>query len=261
MAYITDKNGNYKRTVTCGHCYETGHNRSGCADLKKKLVENIAEYKKRLEADDFTDDWQRRNAQRRLADAEHTQHKMLNKGKNRKCGFCKSPGHTRRTCPDRKVQVATKMKETTDFRRQVAARMIEAGFGPGALISTNHRHADHGEQALAIVTGISLGELVPQHKVQHDGYFYGMEGVRFQFVSPVKDSWSNKDVFHGSCMIPLEYCNVDGLDKEEWYRTPSGRFPNLLSCVEITEDQLLPPEVISEKAVSRYVLENIVDPK
>jgi len=45
MAYMTDENGNYKRTVTCGHCYEKGHNKSSCKSMRQRLRERIASNK------------------------------------------------------------------------------------------------------------------------------------------------------------------------------------------------------------------------
>jgi hypothetical protein len=32
MAYIRDENGNYKRTVRCSYCYDTGHSQRTCPD-------------------------------------------------------------------------------------------------------------------------------------------------------------------------------------------------------------------------------------
>ena len=33
----------YKRTVRCSHCYQTGHNKSGCPEYKAKIEEWRAE--------------------------------------------------------------------------------------------------------------------------------------------------------------------------------------------------------------------------
>ena len=50
MAYITDKNGNYKRTVRCSHCYEKEHNKSACPKRKQDLKDNVERYTKELAA-------------------------------------------------------------------------------------------------------------------------------------------------------------------------------------------------------------------
>ena len=32
MSWITDENGNYKRSVRCSYCYHSGHSRRACPD-------------------------------------------------------------------------------------------------------------------------------------------------------------------------------------------------------------------------------------
>ena len=66
MAYITDENGNYKRTVRCGHCYEKGHNKSACPERKKDLKANVERYTKELAENKFAHDYQRDNTERYL---------------------------------------------------------------------------------------------------------------------------------------------------------------------------------------------------
>ena len=60
MAYMTDENGNYKRTVTCGHCYEKGHNKSSCKSMRQRLRERIASNKAALEAGKWSTEWEKR---------------------------------------------------------------------------------------------------------------------------------------------------------------------------------------------------------
>ena len=134
MAYITDENGNYKRTVTCGHCYEHGHNKSSCPDLRNQLVENIAEYEKQLAEDKFSDDWERNYTHNRLNDAKAQQNKIRNRGKNRKCSYCHEPGHTRRTCHDRKTDIESEAHKMLHGRKILSPLMEEYGIGVGALL-------------------------------------------------------------------------------------------------------------------------------
>ena len=98
MSYRVDENGNYKRTVTCGHCYETGHNQSSCKHRKEKLTNAITTYERQIAEDNFDDDWDRRHASRWLENNKAQLEKMNNRGKNRKCSYCTEVGHTRRTC-------------------------------------------------------------------------------------------------------------------------------------------------------------------
>ena len=67
MAYTQDENGNYKRTVRCGYCYEIGHNKSSCPQKKQMHKDKIAEYEQQIAEDKFTDDWERDYAKRLLS--------------------------------------------------------------------------------------------------------------------------------------------------------------------------------------------------
>lgn len=134
MAYITDENGKYKRTVTCGHCYEAGHNKSSCPERKAKLAENIERWSKALKEDSFRDSWEKQNMQRRLDDAVMTQNKIQNLGKSRKCSYCHEPGHTRRTCQDRKNDIESEAHKMLHGRKILSPIMEEYGIGVGALL-------------------------------------------------------------------------------------------------------------------------------
>ena len=134
MAYITDKNGNYKRTVTCSHCYETGHNKSSCPKQKKDLANSIAEYEDQIAKDNFSDDWDRSYATRRLSEAKAQLDKAKNRGKNRKCSYCHGLAHTRRTCADRKSDIECEAHKIKAGREILAPRLEEYGIGVGALI-------------------------------------------------------------------------------------------------------------------------------
>jgi len=135
LSYITDEKGNWKRTVTCSHCYEKGHNRSGCSSLKKDLVAKVADYEKQLAEDKFTDDWDRDWTRRRLEESKGQLNRASNRGKNRKCSYCKEGGHTRRTCQDRKGDIESEAQKMLAGRKILFPRMEEHGVGVGALIS------------------------------------------------------------------------------------------------------------------------------
>jgi len=260
MAYMTDENGNYKRTVRCGHCYEKGHNKSACPKRKQDLKDNIERYTKELAEEDWpADDYRRRNTERYLRHSKDQLHKMETRGQNRKCGFCGDAGHTRRTCPERKRQTAEHLAKTVDIRRRVAQRMMDAGFGPGSLVSVG---LDHDNQhIMAVVESVSLGDISPSAAISRDNYFYGVRGVSFQYVKPKKDAWSDRHYTQGGCYIPPEFLNIDDIPQDEWYRQPSNQTCSLLSSVAVSEDALLTKEVFGKKELEKWVIENIVDPK
>ena len=259
MAYMTDENGNYKRTVRCGYCYEKGHNKSACPKRKVDLKQNIEDYTKKLAENKFSHDYERTNIERYLRHTKDQLHKMETRGQNRKCGFCGEEGHTRRTCTHRKAKVAEQMAKTIALRKGTAQRMIADGFGPGALIQVNHpRKSD--ERVLAVVTGVDFVNMRPSHKVTKDNYFDTHRGVSFQYVVPIKDTWGG--IYEaGSCYVSLDHFNIDDIPQAEWYRSPNNREATLLSGVAVSEDQLLIEEAVNEKQVSKWIADNIVDPK
>jgi hypothetical protein len=257
MAYMTDENGNYKRTVTCGHCYDKGHNKGSCEKRKVDLAERVKVYEKELTNPDL-EGWRRTNAERYLERSKSDLNKMLTKGQNRKCGYCSETGHTRRTCPERKSEVSRITDETIDFRNRVAERLVNEGFGPGALVKVRHRHGE--EPRLAVVTHINFMELTTRCKVSPNDYFNGHNGVGYQYLVPFEDTWGGSYT-NGECYLPVNYTNVDNIPVSEWYRNPSNNAAELLSGVDISEDSLLTEEAIDRKHVSKWVANNIVDPR
>ena len=257
MAYITDENGNYKRTVRCGHCYEKEHNKSACPKRKQDLKENVERYTKELAEDKFVHDYQRDNTKRYLRHSVDQLEKMANRGKNRKCGFCGDPGHTRRTCTYRKAQVSEKLAKTLDVRSRVAKRMVADGFGPGTLINVGS--AD--DVIPAVIQSVSFHSMEPGHAVSRDSYFQGHRGVVFQYVVPKKDQWGGRPATNGTVYIPFEYLNIDDIPKAEWYRAPNNQTCSVLSGIAVSEDFLLDSDAMDVKKVTKYVIDNIVDPK
>ena len=261
MAYIQDENGNYKRTVRCGHCWEKGHNKSACPKRKQDLKESIERYTKELAEDNWAYDWEKANTERYLRNSKDQLHKMETRGQNRKCGFCGEEGHTRRTCPHRKAKVAEATTSAIDLRKFAAKQMIAEGFGPGALIQVPHPRHGSDQQVLAVVTSVNFEEIRPQFKVTSDSYYDTYRGINYQYVTPMKDDWSGGTYKNGSCYFKMEYFNIDGVPKQDWYRHPRNVEPTLLSGIAVSEDQLLSEDVLDQKKVSKWITDNVVDPR
>jgi len=138
MSYYTDENGNWKRTVTCGYCYEKGHNKGSCKAKKQNHLDQIAGYEHRLAEDNFTEDWERRSAQRYLDRHKAELNKVANRGKNRKCSYCTGYGHNRRSCGYKKNDMNDFATKALAAREKFAERFAEAGLGVGAL---GHAHS------------------------------------------------------------------------------------------------------------------------
>ena len=137
--------------------------------------------------------------------------------------------------------------------------MIADGFGPGALVEVGHPRSS-GTSVLAVVTGVEFGSLVDSAKVKKGNYFQGHRGVNFQYVVPIDDSWGGA-YKNGSCYTNLKYLNIDDIPESDWYRTPNNSEATLLSGVEMSEDQLLSEDVLDLKKVSKWITDNVVDPK
>ena len=112
------------RKRRCSYCYNTGHNRAGCEELKKYLKENPNSYTARQEA---------LKKSRRKTPSERT------------CSFCFQPGHNRRKCM---MVEWTRRKVTEEYRKDMETIMGLAGdVGWGCLIQDDSNR-DKGLEAL-----------------------------------------------------------------------------------------------------------------
>ncbi len=267
MAYHTDKDGNWKRTVRCGHCYEKGHNKSACASRKQDLITRIEKGEKALVENNFRSDYERVNQKRWVEEAKSQLHKMETRGQNRKCGYCKDPGHTRRTCPARKDRVKEVTNETIDFRTKMCDKFISAGLGPGALIYINvgeHVRTGHGqsETSLAIVTSIDFGKVFTAHKYDGSRYHYNYPRyINAKLVQPIESRWSGK-MIEEVCEIPtIEFLNTDDLEIPENFQRKKDRGMISVASPVLCGRDIMCQSSVDPKILRKVVLENIVDPK
>ena len=198
----------YTGTVRCSHCYQSGHNKTSCPELKKEWEKDPNSY--------YGRQWAAIQAR---------------KAKPKICGYCGEEGHTRRTCAERKRQVKERLAEVLDIRKRTAQRMMDAGFGPGALISVDHNL--QGQNAvMAVVTEVRFDDIRKSHVPSKDDYFQGAHGIKFQYLVPKEDSWSGTRRTHGSCYFPVDYLNVDNIPRDEWYRNPQNDSCELMRRID-----------------------------
>ena len=98
-------------TVRCGNCYESGHNITGCPELKKAWEEDPTSYNGRR--------WQRyidRKAQPKV------------------CSYCDEKGHTRAGCETMKGHKVTFTNDATLWRSALVKWMKDSQLGIGALV-------------------------------------------------------------------------------------------------------------------------------
>lgn len=122
----------WNRTVTCSHCYDTGHNRTGCPKLKAFIEANPNSY---------------------AASKERAK-----KLRVRKCGYCAQPKHNRTTCQEfsrRRMIAAHRNKR---FRSALLEHFKNLGIGVGALVNvpteTGWLRADAPKQKLGYISTI-----------------------------------------------------------------------------------------------------------
>tara|TARA_R110000850_G_C9949362_1_gene463529 strand:+ start:822 stop:1721 length:900 start_codon:yes stop_codon:yes gene_type:complete len=87
-----------------------------------------------------------------------------------RCGYCRTPSHTRRTCPDMKRDVAFIKKVTKRYRTDFIEVCSEIGLGLGSLVKLSIN--DYGNQyreywgeypdtAMGVVTYLPINEMTP----------------------------------------------------------------------------------------------------
>ena len=214
MAYITDENGNYKRTVRCGHCYQMGHNKSSCPERKSELAKSVKTLTATVAADDYKDDWDRKWDRERLTESQEQLDKMLTKGKGRKCSYCEEPGHNRTTCAVRKEAVATTVEKMTSFREEFLRRMSDIGLGTGAIVRLPIRVAgDDTVNALAFVESIKWDRVTHTDKLDNPTAWHanGPDILSMRLLGDYKDRWDN-DLTHRDGYVPVETVCDEGFE-------------------------------------------------
>ena len=69
--------------------------------------------------------------------------KSANRGKNRKCSYCSTPGHTRRTCKRRKGDMNSYATKMLDAREKFAENFQTVGMGVGTLLNLKTWHSNN----------------------------------------------------------------------------------------------------------------------
>ena len=103
------------RTMRCGYCYNTGHNKRGCPKMRQDAKNG--------------DTWAQRQVDNYKARAERQK-----SAGGRKCGYCEERGHTRRTCATLKSNKATSQRLNREYRNAALAWLKSIGLGTGALV-------------------------------------------------------------------------------------------------------------------------------
>ena len=164
MVWMKDpKTGRSKRTVHCGWCYETGHNRAGCPHLDEAMKKRVEDLKKQIERGVFENShWDESKARFEIDRVE----KRYGRGKTRRkstCSYCEDEGHNRRSCEIRKDDISSDVQKTLSARKEFAVRLDLSGFGPGALVIINKNYYGACDELPALVDSIIFAAITHEN--------------------------------------------------------------------------------------------------
>ena len=131
--------GRYRRASTCGYCYDTGHTRRSCPQMKADAAKG--------------DRWAQSNVQR-----------YQNAAKSRKCSYCSEGGHNKAGCTIRKGHGLIYQKTLNEFAENVNYRCAAAGIKVGSLITISQRRANKDGKVTAIIEKIDGDARAPDYK-------------------------------------------------------------------------------------------------
>ena len=123
-------------TVRCSHCYDKGHNRSGCPQLKERMETRLAENPEDWRAKDYFDKKQRRS--------------------KRTCGYCKESGHNRKTCSESKKDRNEFIQQNQTAREKALDWLKNCGIAVGTLIKYENYWSPEG---LGLVESINWAQI------------------------------------------------------------------------------------------------------
>lgn len=135
-------------SLTCSYCYERGHTRRKCPDMKRRHDEYEALLKEGRESEAS---WGIRSAHR-----EWQTHQNSLKESNKVCAFCGKTGHRVNTCPER-LAVVDQLKEVDDWFIPLARQVLaDMGIGVGSIVPfSGYSNGEYVTDIPAIVTGFS----------------------------------------------------------------------------------------------------------
>ena len=222
---------------TCSYCWGHGHNKRGCAKMKKDAADDVAAG--------------RSSYRTRYVDEQ------AYKSKNRKCSYCKEVGHTRRTCGTLQTQMVYFIGQTKKLHRAYASALRRHGIGPGTLIHSGRDVYDYGleetfNRPLAMIKDIMWEKLTTIHFRSN---FIMSETTREFQRSSYSDSRSAVGTFHAFPETP----EMGGEEALNEFRNSGGGYQYTKNENEMFE--LVSPMPIADADVSWPLDESKIDYK
>lgn len=185
----------YRRPVHCRYCGDSGHNVNGCPKAKEYAKNN-------------PNSWYAQKAAQRAESAKH-----------RKCSYCNTEGHNRKTCTHIMADMIKVAGINQDFRKKFLENIIKKnGIAPGALISVNETSGyDNAgiyrydlKEKMALITNIIFDDVKFPNK---DG---NCHAVKVQFMD-IYD-YGGKRLAETYITIPNWFILGKERPTERWYR-------------------------------------------
>ena len=138
-------------TLTCSYCYDKGHTRRKCPQMKKRHDE----YQRHIDNGTQDDaEWYLRSAWREYKRQQET----LDETK-KVCNFCQETGHRVGTCPERLKRV-DELKELDEWFIPIVLQVLdELGYGIGTVVrGSGYINDDYRRDIPLMVTDVHLTE-------------------------------------------------------------------------------------------------------
>lgn len=121
--------GNYRQSPMCRHCYQRGHTKNHCPEIKEAAANG--------------EQW-----------AKNLVERQKEAVKNRKCSYCTEQGHNKRSCNYKKVDKVIYDMVGREFIEERLKDMKANGVAVGSLFSYVPPYGNTGTTTIAYVTKI-----------------------------------------------------------------------------------------------------------
>lgn len=174
----------YRSSPRCRFCYQTGHARNHCPEVKKRAEQGSEYYKHILQA-------------------------QKDAVANRKCSYCSQTGHNKRSCQVKETDGYSFRKILNDYSKETSELLESKGFTIGSLVRYRSYRIHSESGILAVVTKIQTKNKIPdwewQNKRMSNGTYTGDELHAFnRYFNEQKD-------YERSAMIMLESLSGNSL--------------------------------------------------
>ena len=178
--------GNYRRSPRCRHCWQQGHTRNHCPEIKEAAAKG--------------DTWAKNIVEQQKASV-----------KNRECSYCREKGHNKRGCKSRKADRIIFDKICSRFQADRVKQLKEKGVTVGSLVSYKSSYGER-KPTIAVITKITTENRVALWSWIEDKYS-GIEAeeTRAAFSRYYHNGFSNEHRHQEDISIKLESVTGNGL--------------------------------------------------